>query len=67
MALRLNYCVSPISDGLLEAMKGPLTGAGLFLLQVERVPSCPLPPSPNEYIFPEEGEKANVCCLRIAQ
>lgn len=48
-------------------MKGPLMGAGLFLLQVEWVPSCPFPPSPNEYIFPEEGVKASVCCLRGAQ
>lgn len=44
-----------------------MTGAGLFLLQVERVPSCPLPPSPNESIFPEEGVNANVCCLLNAQ
>lgn len=45
------------------ATHGPLTGAGLFLLLVERVPSCPLPPSPNESIFPEAGVNASVCCL----
>lgn len=56
-----------MSGGALKATQGPLTGAGLFLLQVERVPSCPLPPSPNESIFPEEGVKASVCCLIIAQ
>lgn len=39
-------------------------GAGLFLLQVERVPSCPFPPRPKESIFPEEGVKARVCCLK---
>jgi len=38
--------------------------AGLFLLQVERVPSCPLPASPKESIFPQEGVKASVCCLQ---
>ncbi|TNN46450.1 hypothetical protein EYF80_043366 [Liparis tanakae] len=43
---------------------GPLTVAGLFLLQVERVPSCPLPASPKESIFPQEGVKASVCCLQ---
>lgn len=55
--------ILPDSNGATEATKGPLTGAGLFLLQVERVPSWPLPPRPNEYIFPEEGVKASVCCL----
>lgn len=57
------WCDVPLSIGALENMKGPLMGAGLFLLQVEWVPSCPFPPSPNEYIFPEEGVKASVCCL----
>ncbi len=61
------YGDSPVSIGAVKAMNGPLMGAGLFLLQVERVPSCPLPPSPNEYIFPEEGVKASVCCLQIEQ
>ena len=59
----LIHCISPVSVWELEATQGPLTGAGLFLLQVERVPSCPLPPSPNESIFPHEGVKAKVCCL----
>ena len=45
----------------------PFTGAGLFLLQVERVPSCPFPPSPNESIFPVEGMNARVCCLEEAR
>lgn len=54
-------CISPV--GVLEAIQAHLTGPGLFLLQVERVPSCPLPPSPKESIFPHEGVKAKVCCL----
>lgn len=55
----------PVSVGELQATQGPLTGAGLFLLHVERVPSCPLPPRPNESIFPDEGTNAKVCCLRL--
>lgn len=58
---------SPESAGPLEVTHEPLTRAGLFLLQVERVPSCPFPPSPNESIFPEEGVKAKVCCLLITK
>ncbi len=52
-----------IGTGSVCALQQPFTGAGLILLQVERVPSCPLPPSPNESIFPDEGMNAKVCCL----
>ncbi len=52
-----------IGTGSVCARQQPFTGAGLILLQVERVPSCPLPPRPNESIFPDEGMNAKVCCL----
>lgn len=54
---------SPVSVAVLATTQGPLTRAGLFLLEVDRVPSCPFPPSPNESIFPDDGVKASVCCL----
>lgn len=56
---------SPVSEGqgLLWGTQFPLTGAGLFLLHIERVPSWPFPPRPKELIFPVLATNANVCCL----